>query len=106
VRPGRASPGRARGAVAGPTAPLRGAVLIMYGLIRQWAGSESECEVGEAGDGASCAGGGEVFASCDGGRVADSGNSRGSGGLHSLSRCGDDGAAVRRGAESADGFFE
>lgn len=34
VRPGRAFQGRARGADAGPAAPLRGAALIRYGSIR------------------------------------------------------------------------
>ena len=74
----KAEPGGGRAA-----APLCGAALIMYGLIRQRPCSEPESEVGEAGDGASGSGSGEAFAGAGCGRVADRLGSGAAGGADS-----------------------
>lgn len=89
-----------------PAAPLGGAALIMYGLIRQWVCSEGEGERGEAGDDGVCSGVGEgvEFAGCVG--VADAVGSGLAGGVDVGDLVADEGAGGWVGMGGGDGLVE
>jgi hypothetical protein len=78
----------------------------MYGLIRQWSGSESEREVGEARYDRSGSGGGQMLAGVGRGGVADGVGAGGAGGFDAGDGSGDEGAFGRRGADRANGVLD
>src|SRR5690348_185425 len=100
----RGPPKAERGADGGRGAA--GAALILYGLIQQWSGAESESQVGQARDQACGIGVGELFTDGWGGGVADHRRAEAVGVVCAGGRCGDQGALLWRGADRPDDLFE
>src|ERR1017187_3250921 len=78
----------------------------MYGLIRQWPGSESEREVGETRDDRSGSGGSQMLAGVGRGSVADGVGAGVACGFDAGHGSGDEGAFGRRAAARANGVLD